>query len=403
MTTSCKNGSLFYKMFSLERGLSPPERSFFLFGPRGVGKSTWLKRHFGGKAVYNLLDPRLFLRLSRDPGVLRAELLPMPRRSWVVIDEVQKVPAVLDVVHEMIEERALRFALSGSSARKLRRGGGNLLAGRAVTRSLFPFTSAELGDRFDLDSVLRFGALPLVCQEPESARDILATYFQTYIREEVREEGLVRKIEPFLRFLEVAGLMNGQQVNASALAREASVPRTIVDQYFSVLQDTLVGHLLPAYRPRAKVREQGHPKFYWFDAGVARAAAGLLDQEPESEWMGRSLETWVLHELRSALAYAGLGHSLSYYRTKSGVEVDFVLELKKATLSKPAEVVTIEVKHSRSWDSRWSKVNPLADASGVKVRRSLGVYLGERKLSYPSMEVLPVAEFGAALHGGRLF
>jgi predicted AAA+ superfamily ATPase len=393
LTTCHKNGSLIYNMLLFPRSLKAPSKSFFLFGARGVGKSTWLKNNFSKAVVYNLLDQRLFLRLSKDPGALKEELMTLQKQAWVVLDEIQKVPALLDVVHDMMEERELRFALSGSSARKLKRGGGNLLAGRAVTRALFPFTAHELGSKFNLKVALQLGLLPLVHNDPKFAKDTLTAYFQTYIREEVREEGLIRKTEPFLRFLEIAGLLNGQQVNASGIARDAMISRSIVDQYFSILEDTLVGFLLPAYRPKAKVREQGHPKFYWFDAGVARSAAGLLENEPEKEWLGRSFETLVLHELRSFLAYNQLNFPMFYYRTKNGVEVDFLIELKKATLSKPAEVITIEVKLANKWDSRWSALQPLSDTSNVKIVGSYGIYTGDKRLISNGMEIYPFDHF----------
>lgn len=389
-------------MKSIRRSLLAPENSFFLFGARGVGKSTWLKKNFPGALSYNLLDQRLFLSLSKDPGLLKDELLTLPRKTWVVLDEIQKVPSLLDVVHDLIEERALKFALSGSSARKLKRGGGNLLGGRAVTRSLFPFTTHELQDQFNLKSALNWGLLPLVQNSQKHSKDILTTYFQTYIREEVREEGLIRKVEPFLRFLEIAGILNGEQVNSSSIAREAMISRSVVDQYFSVLEDTLLGTLLPAYRPKAKVREQGHPKFYWFDVGVARVAAGLTEQEPERDWLGRSFETLVLHELRSFLAYNSLNLPIFYYRTKSGVEVDFVVELKKATFSKPAEIITFEVKLAPKWDSRWSAVNPFLESTKVKIIGRCGIYTGNRRLSSGGMEVYPFEKFIAALYERKI-
>jgi uncharacterized protein len=388
---------------SYKRLLVPPKSSFFLFGARGVGKSTWLKAHFAKASQHNLLDQHTLLRLSKDPGSFKSELMSLPKASWVVIDEIQKVPALLDVVHDMIEERGLKFALSGSSARKLKRGGANLLAGRAVTREIFPFSSNELGKDFDLESALMWGLLPLVHNNIKSAKDTLSAYFHTYIREEIREEGLVRKVEPFLRFLEVAGLLNGMQVNASNISREAMVSRSAVDQYFSILEDTLVGRLVPAYRPRSKIREQNHPKFYWFDSGVARAAAGLLDQQPDSEWLGRSLETYVLHELQCFLASRQTNFPISYYRTKNGVEIDFVIELKKATLSKPAEVICIEVKLAKNWDSRWSSsFSAIADSKAVKIVGQYGIYRGDRRLSVKDVEVYPVNQFFSDLYLGRI-
>ena len=191
-----------------------------------------------------------------------------------------------------------RFALCGSSARKLRRGGANLLAGRALTLAMESFSSAELGGEFDLDFALNWGLLPFVRNEPDAAADILAAYVNTYLKEELQAEGLIRNVPPFVRFLAVAGQINGQVLNVQNIAREAAVARSTVDTYFAVLTDTLVGHLLPAWRPGLKVREAAQPKFYWFDPGVARAAAGLLRDPADRLWQGTALETLIYHELR---------------------------------------------------------------------------------------------------------
>jgi predicted AAA+ superfamily ATPase len=243
---------------TIPRLLRRPDRSFFLFGPRGTGKSTWLHQVLPDAFRLDLLDASLFLELSRDPHRLEALIGKKPAGAWVVLDEIQKVPALLDEVHRLMELRRWRFALCGSSARKLRRGGGNLLAGRALTLSIESFSVAELGIEFDLDFALNWGLLPFVVNDPDTASDILAAYVNTYLKEELQAEGLIRNVPPFVRFLAVAGQINGQIVNAQNISREASVARSTVDTYFAILTDTLVGHILPAWRPGLKVREGLH-------------------------------------------------------------------------------------------------------------------------------------------------
>jgi len=247
----------------INRLLCVPNRSFFLFGPTGVGKSTWLEKNMGDSLFFDLLDSSLYLELSQNPMNLEALAENIPEGSWIVIDEIQKIPTLLDEVHRLMEKKKWRFALCGSSARKLRRGGVNLLGGRAVTRNLDTFSYGELGEAFNLDFSLQWGLLPWVQLEKENAADILGSYVNTYIKEEIKEEGIIRRVPPFLRFLKIAGQLNGQLLNAQNISREAMVPRSSVDVYFSILEDTLLGHFLPAYRPGVKVREQTHPKFYW--------------------------------------------------------------------------------------------------------------------------------------------
>ena len=388
----------------LPRNLTCPERSFFLFGPRGTGKSTWLKQVLATAPRFDLLDASLFLELTRDPHRLEALVGPQSADHWVVLDEIQKIPALLDEVHRLIEARRWRFALCGSSARKLRRGGANLLAGRALTLGIEGFTAAELGARFDLSSALEWGTLPFVALAGRDAPDILAAYVNTYLKEEIREEGLVRQVPPFVRFLGVAGQLNGQAVNGHNIAREAAVPRTTVDTYFAILTDTLLGHFLPAWRPGVKVREAAHPKFYWFDPGVARAAAGLLRDPADRVWLGTALETLIYHELRVHNEITRQHRPIAYYRTSAGVEVDFIIETRKRQASQPAHVVAIEVKLAEKWDRSWEKpMRDLATQTGLKVERSFGVYTGPRRYESDGLRVLPVAEFLTALHQGEVF
>lgn len=387
-----------------ERLLRPPARSFFLFGPRGVGKSTWLGQHLPSATQIDLLRSDVFLELSRHPERLEARIGSMPKGHWICIDEVQRLPALLDEAHRLIEGRGFRFALSGSSARKLKRGGANLLGGRALTLEMLPPVASELGDAFDLDRQLAWGGLPLVVKAPHEAPALLAAYVHTYLREEIREEGLVRRVEPFSRFLEIAGLMNGQILNLGNVAREAQVPRSSVDVYFSILEETLLGRRLLPYQPGARVREVGHPKFYWFDPGVARAAAGLAFDPIDSVWTGFAFETWLLHELRVYNHTQGRERSLHYWRTGAGVEIDFVVETARKTMSRKAEVVCIEAKTGRKWDRRWEGgARALAASGAARVRKMIGVYRGTTRYEFDGFLVLPVSDFLAALAAGEIF
>lgn len=394
-------------MFNIiDRLLLPPQRSFFLFGPRSVGKSFWLRRHFGNAPYFDLLNNATYLELSRNPSILEAKIGNQPRGSWVCIDEIQKIPSLLSEVHRLIENKGFNFALSGSSARKLKRGGADLLAGRAVTCRMEGFSSAETSKLFDLDAVINWGSLPIILGEQSDTdiASILSAYVHTYIKEEIKEEGIVRNIEPFIRFLEVAGMVNGQILNKENIARDAKVPRATVDVYFSILEDTLLGHFLPAFRPNVKVREQSHPKFYWFDAGVARGAAGLLNDPVDSMWRGWSFETLIFHELRVYNHVKGKNRQIFFYRTGAGSEIDFVIETKKKMLTGKSNIVCIEVKYSKKWDRRWEKpMRLLAEDNKIIVEKMFGVYCGTDRYYFDGIEVLPVTTFLEMLYNEEIF
>jgi predicted AAA+ superfamily ATPase len=297
-----------------------------------------------------------------------------------------------------------RFALCGSSARKLRRGSADLLAGRAVTLIMEPFCYAELGENFDREAALEWGMLPLVQVDPSNAADILSAYAGTYLKEEVQAEGIVRRLPPFARFLTVAGQVNTQTLNAQNVARDAAIPRSSVDGYFSVLTDTLLAHFLPSYRPGLKVRERAHPKFFWVDAGIARAAAGLLRDPVDRAWKGASLETLIYHELRVYNAVAAKHRHLAYYRTAAGAEIDFIIETRKRQSGRPAHVICVEVKLSAHWERRWGRaMRDLQTLSGIKVDRMIGVYTGERSYHFDGLDVWPVEIFLENLHRGNIF
>ena len=307
----------------VSRFLELPAQSTFLFGPRGTGKSTWL-RHVLPHALYvDLLDPALYRRLSARPERLREMLAGSPGRP-VVIDEVQRLPELLTVVHAVLEEPAPpRFVLTGSSARKLRRGGVDLLGGRALYRTLHPFMAAEL-PAFSLDQAIATGCVPLIMAAPDPLA-ALHGYVSLYLEQEVQVEGLTRNVGNFARFLEAVSFSHGSQLNVSAIARECAVERKVVASYVGILEDLLLAFRVHVFRKRAKRATVVHDKLYLFDAGVFRALrpAGPLDRPTEID--GQALEGLVAAHLRAWAAYSQSEASLYYWRTRAGTEVDFVV------------------------------------------------------------------------------
>lgn len=311
------------------------KKSCFLFGPRQTGKSTLVRQELPDALVYDLLDSDIFLELSRRPALLREELT--GRERLVVIDEIQKLPELLDEVHKLIEERKLRFLLTGSSARKLRRGGVNLLGGRARTLELHPFSCRELDD-FDLLRALNHGLLPPIVLSDEPQAD-LASYAGTYLREEVAAEGLTRNIPAFSRFLEVAALCNGTMLNYTKIANDAQVPRSTIQEYFRILEDTLLAYLLPAWRRSRKRKPITTSKFYFFDTGVVRHLRHQGVIQHRSPAFGEAFETWLHHELRCYTGYRTRAN-LAYWRSTSGFEVDFILNDTTAVEAKGKAIIT---------------------------------------------------------------
>lgn len=306
------------------RFLCPPEQSFFLLGPRGTGKSTWLRERFPDALVVDLLDERVFREIGARPERLEHLVSAAAENQVVVIDEVQRVPPVLNVVHALIEKGAdHQFVLTGSSARKLRRGGVDLLAGRALHRTMHPFMAAEL-DTFCVEDALRVGLVPVVVAAPDPA-DVLSAYATLYLEQEVQLEGWARSVTAFARFLEAISFSHGSVLNVSNVARESQIERKTVAAYIDVLEDLLLSFRLPVFTRRAKRMTSTHPKFYLFDAGVFRSLRprGPLDRPAEID--GGALEGLVAQHLRAWVAYRSGDHTLSFWRTRSGVEVDFVV------------------------------------------------------------------------------
>lgn len=322
----------------LQRTLSLSESSsFLLLGPRGTGKSTLLRERYANRSVIwiDLLDPETEHRFSLRPGTLREAVAAAPAAEWVVIDEVQKAPALLDVVHGCIENppgtgRRVRFAMTGSSARRLKQGAVNLLAGRAFVHHLFPLTSRELGAGFDLVRCLKFGTLPATLGFDADAdrNEFLRAYARTYLREEVWSEHLIRRLDPFRRFLEVAAQCNGEILNFSNIARDVGVDHKTVASYFEILEDTLLGFMLEPWHASVRKRQRQAPKFWWFDPGVVRALAGTLsvDVVARSGGFGRGFEHFVILEIVRAADYARSDFRFFYLRTKDDAEIDLIVE-----------------------------------------------------------------------------
>ncbi|MBI2502203.1 MAG: ATP-binding protein [Candidatus Latescibacteria bacterium] len=319
----------------------PKGQSAFLWGPRKTGKSTYLKNRFQGSIVYDFLSTELVLDFTRRPSLLREQLAARSAEALsrpVILDEVQKVPQILDEVHWLIENRGLSFILCGSSARKLRRGGANLLGGRAWRFELFPLVSAEIPD-LELLHLLNRGGIPSHYLSPAPRRSLRA-YVQDYLKEEVFDEGLTRNVPAFSRFFEAMGFSHGELTNCSNIARECGVDSKTVREYYQILVDTLLGRFVPPFKRRQDRQVISRaPKFYLFDVGVAGEIRGRHLEAEKGEVFGRALEHFVLTELAAHTSYSELGYAIEFWRTKSGLEVDFVLgkgevavEVKGATL-----------------------------------------------------------------------
>lgn len=377
------------------RSLEYPHSSILLLGPRGTGKSTWIRQNFPNSIIYDLLDTSESLRLSKEPHLLHQELAHLKENTWVVIDEIQKVPALLDEVHRLIEDRHLRFVLSGSSARKLKRGGPNLLAGRARMTELFPLVSAEVNFQLPLPNVLQYGMLPLAYTS-EDSQSYLRTYAETYLQEEIKAEALTRNIGSFSRFLEIAARQNGQITNVAGIARDAQVARQTVHGYFDILVDTLIGYWLYPWKLKRATKQTAHPKFYFFDAGVARALSGRLPYPPFQEELGSLLETFILHEVRAYLSYSKLYYPIHYWSSHYGVEVDLFCETKEGYLA-------MEIKSTSRWDNKFNRgLVRIREEMGTASVRCLGIYMGKREMYFDNIQVMPLPDFLKALWAGEI-
>ncbi len=360
-------------------------KSVFLFGPRQTGKTSLIRHTLPNARVYDLLDTGLFLALSREPGRIAQEL--NDRDRVVVIDEIQSLPILLNEVQRLIEEKGIRFLLTGSSARKLRCGGVNLLGGRARTRHLHPLTYRELGLQFQLSRALACGLIPSLYFSDDPKADLQA-YTDSYIRQEIVSEGVTRNLSAFSRFLTAAACCNATIVHFTKIAADAQVPRTTVYEYFEILKDTLLIHELPAWRMSLKRKPLASSKFYFFDVGIAAQLQGRLFQ-PGTPEMGEAFETYLMHELRTFVDTVS-AEPLSYWRSTSGFEVDFIL----------GDHTAIEVKARPNLTARELKgLHALAEEK--KLKRYLIVSLEERPRSDGTVTMLPYRMFLEALWSGE--
>ena len=377
----------------IDRFFKPPAASFFLFGPRGTGKSTFISKVFKDSLSVDLLDPERVRYFSAMPERLKEITDAYPKSGTLVIDEIQKVPDLLPVVHSMMEQKkGWNFILTGSSARKLKRSGVDLLGGRAILCTMHPFMAAEMGSRFSFDDALRHGLLPIVVAS-ENPAEVLRSYAALYLREEVQMEGLVRNIGNFSRFLEAISFSHASILNISNVARECAVERKVVEGYVEILEDILLGWRLPVFTKRAKRKLALHPKFFLFDAGVFRSLRpqGPLDRPEEIE--GQALEGLVAQHLKAWIAYSDVKRELFFWRTRSGVEVDFIVYGEDG-------IWAMEVKNTQN-------IRP-GDLRGLRSfkeefpeSKTFLLYRGKDRLSRKDALCLPCTDFLAALHPDR--
>jgi predicted AAA+ superfamily ATPase len=373
----------------IPRFFQPPPGSYFLFGPRGTGKSLWTQQAYPNALRIDLLDPEVFRSFSSSPERLRQRLEAQTQSYIVLIDEVQRLPELLPLVHALIErDKQLQFVLTGSSARKLKRSGVDLLAGRAVLRHLAPYMAAELESHFQLQAALTLGMLPLVLGAADP-QDTLRSYAALYVREEVQMEGLVRNVGNFSRFLEVLAFSHGSVLNMANIARECEIGQKAVEGFLGIVEDLLLAFRVPIFTRRAQRATAKHPKFYYFDTGVFRSLRpqGPLDRSEEID--GAALEGLVAQHLRAWVAYTAEPHELFFWRTRSGVEVDFIIY-------GPSEFVAIEVKNTARIQAR--------DLAALKTfrqeyppSRQLFLYRGDERRIIDGITCLPCDEFLRAL------
>jgi len=312
-------------MHKIKRYLKEPAGSYFLFGPRGTGKTTWLKEHYNNSIYVDLLDPENYRKYKAYPERLEEVLEGTAGKNNIIVDEVQKVPELLDLIHKLIEKKeGKKYILTGSSARKLKKHGIDLLAGRAVLRRMHPFMASEMGRDFDFNKAMKFGLVPLICDSADPA-EALKAYTDLYIREEIQMEGLVRNMGAFSRFLEAVSFSHAAVLNTSNIARECEVGRKTVENYIAMLEDLLIAYKIPVFARRAKRAMSKHNKLYFFDTGVFRSIrpTGPLDRVEEID--GVSLEGMVAQHLYAWASYSSNDSKLYFWRTLAGSEIDFIL------------------------------------------------------------------------------
>ncbi|MCH9634774.1 MAG: hypothetical protein S4CHLAM7_15360 [Chlamydiae bacterium] len=382
-------------MHHINRAFNPPSRySFFLFGPRGTGKSTWVKKYYPNAFYIDLLLANKRRKYTANPELLLKEARALKRGTQVVIDEIQKAPDLLSIIHALIEEkREIQFILTGSSSRKLKREGVDLLAGRAIKKEMHPFMAYEIGENFSLDKALKLGMLPLIWEE-EDQKDVLESYVNLYIIEEVQFEGLVRNIGNFSRFLSIIPFSHGSLLNVTNISRECEVNRGTIQSFLDILRDLLLSYQLPVFKRRAKRILSSQTKFYLFDSGVFQVMRKMGPMDTHSEISGSALEGLVLQHLKAWCDYNKNKYEISYWRTKAGLEVDFIIYGEEGFWA-------IEVKNG-------TKISP-RDLKGLKnfstdypECKTLLLYRGSSELIDQNIRCMPCEKFLKDLSPNKL-
>jgi uncharacterized protein len=383
-----------------------PKSSILLLGPRGTGKSTFVKTRAKPDLVIDLLSQVMFRKLSLNPGDIEDMTNHLKPGQTVLVDEIQKVPELLDEVHRLIEDKQLIFFLTGSSARKLKKTGANLLAGRALSKKFFPLTLKELDQTFNLSQILFSGTLPKAvnAESKDAVNDFLFSYVETYLKEEIFQEAVTRNLNEFSKFIELAGQYNGQIINFENLSREIGKSGDTVKSWFQILQDTLVGQMIESYQFGIAQKETKHPKFYYFDCGVARAAQGVESIEDIPEQRGFYFENLILNELRAYFEVHRKKYKIFYYSISSYGDLDFLIEVKKKTISAPAQFIGLEVKFSKTWKADYEKVIlKIKQERPDRLLKAVAIYLGEQRLSRNGIDIFPLDQFIDQLWKHKIF
>jgi uncharacterized protein len=378
-----------------QRSLKPPGTTFFLLGRRGTGKSTWARSTLGETLTLDLSTREEALEYGLYPWLLRSKARDYPRRSWIVVDEVQRVPKLFDEIRFLMAERRRRFALIVSSTRKLHRAAAEIPTAPLITRTLRPLTCKEMGFSVPTEQLLRYGCLPLsVTAESDEARSVLLqAYLTSFLSDEIETEGLAKDLAGFSRFLRFAALAAGRTTSISSVSQDAEISRDTVRGYFDVLVDTLVAAWLPAYRAQAKVKEVARPKLYWFDSGVLQAAVGAFDQPMPSDWSGVLLAHLLFHELRAYLEASGVNGTLGHWATPTGSKVDFVWWRRQ-------RLVAIDAHNGR--EHRRAHHKGITALLSGRTAKSYVVYLGDKELDVDGTLVLPFSSFVRRLYAGEV-
>jgi predicted AAA+ superfamily ATPase len=367
-----------------KRLLTPQKnKSFFLFGPRGTGKTTWLKRNYPQAIYLDFLKSNIYTELLASPQRLET-YIPPNNNKWIILDEVQRIPEILNEVHRLIENNQYKFILTGSSARKLKRNGVNLLAGRALTYQMYPFTALELKEDFSIEHAINWGLLPATLKE-ENPQNFLESYIKTYLEQEIQQEGLTRNLANFSRFLETASFSQGSVLNISEIARESFNGRKLTENYFSILEDLMIAYQIPIFTKRAKRKLIKHPKFYFFDVGVFKTIKPQGPLDIDKEINGAIVETLVLQQIIAINHYLNLNYKIYYWRTINQTEVDFILY-------GPKGIIAIEVKSNSKYSPKYIKGLNLFSKDYPEAKKYF-IYTGKEKRYINNVKVVPIEEF----------